>query len=91
MKRFYYRLVIVLVLIGLVTNLFAVPAENVLMTRIQKDRRILDFYLIGDEWLSFARTIDGYTLLPQEDGDYYYAILDKENNMVVSNVLACNP
>ena len=91
MKRFHYRLVIVLVLIGLVTNLFAVPAENVLMTRIQKDRRTLDFYLIGDEWLSFARTIDGYTLLPQEDGDYYYAILDKENNMVASNVLACNP
>lgn len=69
----------------------AIPAKSGLMSITQKDKRVLNFYLYGDEWMSYAKTTDGYTLLPKQDGSYYYAVLDKNGDMVASNVLAANP
>ncbi|MBO7229321.1 MAG: M6 family metalloprotease domain-containing protein [Bacteroidales bacterium] len=69
---------------------FANPADTTLKSVIQKDKRILSFYLFGDEWLSWAKTTDGYTLLPNEEGVYCYAEMDSRNNLVASSFVATN-
>ncbi|MBR1769835.1 MAG: M6 family metalloprotease domain-containing protein, partial [Bacteroidales bacterium] len=69
---------------------FAVPADKRPVTVKQINGKTLTFILSGDEKLNWANTLDGYTLLHNESGDWVYAVLDGRNNLVPSSVLACN-
>ncbi|MBO5843238.1 MAG: hypothetical protein J6Q96_00025, partial [Bacteroidales bacterium] len=70
---------------------FAVPADTTMKSKRQSDSRMLDFYLIGDEFVNFARSIDNYTLLLNQNGDYCYAYLNENGDLTASSYLASNP
>ena len=69
----------------------AVPADTTMKNRRQSDNRLLDFYLIGDEFVNFARSTDNYTLLLNKNGDYCYAYLNENGDLTASSYLAANP
>ena len=73
------------------SHLMAIPADTTMKSKRQSDNRLLDFYLIGDEFVNFARSIDNYTLLLNENGDYCYAYLNENGDLVASSYLASNP
>ena len=73
------------------SQLMAIPADTTMKSKRQSDNRLLDFYLIGDEFVNFARSIDNYTLLLNENGDYCYAYLNENGDLVASSYLASNP
>lgn len=70
---------------------FAVPADTTMKSKRQSDSRLLDFYLIGDEFVNFARSVDNYTLLLNQNGDYCYAYLNENGDLIASSYLASNP
>ena len=73
----------------LVSNIvFSVPSEPWLLKIKQSDGKGLEFYLKGDEKVSWGKTIDGYTLLTNKEGDYTYAIPDEEGGIMPSNQIA---
>ena len=72
------------------SQLMAIPADTTMKSKRQSDNRLLDYYLIGDEFLNFGRTLDGYTLLLNENGDYCYAYHDVNGNLLPSTHLAAN-
>ena len=57
----------------------------------QPDGKILTVRLKGDEWLHLGLTPDGYTVLPNKKGAYFYARPDDKGNLVRSRFLAHNP
>jgi M6 family metalloprotease-like protein len=57
----------------------------------QPDGKILTVRLKGDEWLHLGLTIDGYTVLQNKKGAYYYARHDARGNLIRSKFLAHNP
>lgn len=67
---------------------FSVPSEPWLLKIKQSDGKDLEFYLKGDEKVSWGKTIDGYTLLTNKEGDYTYAIPDEEGGIMPSNQIA---
>ncbi len=69
---------------------FAVPADKTPITIKQPNGKTLTFILQGDERISWAKTLDDYSLLTNKDGNWVYAIIDKKGDMVPSDVLACN-
>ena len=71
-------------------NLFAVPADKTPITIKQPNGKTLTFILQGDERISWAKTLDDYSLIRNKDGNWVYAIIDKKGDMVPSKVLACN-
>ncbi len=71
-------------------KLFAVPADTTMKTIVQSDKRLLNFYLIGDECVNYGRTLDGYTILLNERGKYCYAYTNQEGDLLASNYLATN-
>lgn len=84
------RVILLLILFCISGIAFSNPADTAMKSVIQKDKRLLNFYLFGDEWLSWAKTTDGYTILPNEDGEYCYAEMDSRNNLVASSFVATN-
>jgi M6 family metalloprotease-like protein len=71
-------------------SVFAMPAYEKLMSKRQSNGKEISYFLQGDEFLSWAKTTDNYTLLYNRSGDLVYAVLDKDKNLVVSNVVASN-
>jgi M6 family metalloprotease-like protein len=58
---------------------------------IQPDGTDLTIMKYGDEVINYTRTTDGYTLLPDEAGVYYYAMLDDNGDLVISSYKAKKP
>lgn len=54
----------------------------------QPDGTIVTIQMCGDEFTKFAKSIDGYTLLPSKNGGYEYAQYNKSNELVPSGILA---
>lgn len=73
-----------------IMNLFAVPADKTPITIKQPNGKTLTFILQGDERISWAKTLDNYSLLRNKDGNWVYAILNEKGDMIPSNILACN-
>lgn len=71
-------------------NLFAVPADKTPITIKQPNGKTLTFILQGDERINWASTLDEYSLLTNKNGNWVYAVLDKNGDMIPSDVLACN-
>jgi M6 family metalloprotease-like protein len=56
----------------------------------QPDATELTIRLSGDEVINYTRSEDGYTLLPDEDGVFYYAVEGANGDLVVSSYKANN-
>lgn len=84
------RLLFFLLLSCVFCELWSVPADTTLKRVVLKDKRILDFYLHGDEYLSWAVSIDGYTLLVSSQGEYVYGIKDGNGYLRPSSFVAAN-
>lgn len=81
-------LVVAMLLLGVAT--YAVPASKTPVTIRQANGKTLTFVLSGDERVHWATTLDGYTLLTNNEGAWVYAVKDRDGNMVASSVLAVN-
>lgn len=83
---------IILFLFGLLLcgNLLSVPANTKPITIIQPNGKTLTFILKGDERVHWYESLDGYTLLRNEEGDLEFACVDENNILQVSGILACN-
>lgn len=83
---------IIVFLIGLLLcgNLLSVPANTKPITIIQPNGKTLTFILKGDEKVHWYESLDGYTLLRNEEGDLEFACVDENNILQVSGILACN-
>lgn len=75
---------------SLCSQVFAVPADTTMKTKRQTDNRLLNYYLMGDEFVNFGRSLDGYTLLLNENGDYCYAYLNENGDLLPSSYIAAN-
>lgn len=89
--KFFKKTLMVIAMLLLSVATFAVPANPKPVTVVQPNGKHLTFILQGDERVNWAKTLDGYSLLSNKDGNKVYAMLDANGNMVASNVLACNP
>lgn len=71
-------------------SIFAIPADQTPITIKQPNGKTLTFILQGDERISWGKTLDDYSLLRNENGNWVYSIINENGNMVASNFLACN-
>ena len=67
-----------------------VPASKNTIEYKQPDGTVVNLTLNGDENIHWAVTSDGYTIIPNNEKGYDYAILDKNNNLILSGKLAHN-
>ena len=88
MKKYIF---ILLTLLCFCNTLWAVPAEKKLITITQPNGKELSYWLKGDEFIHWAESIDGYTLLHNKEGVLCYATLNEKGEMVASQIIACNP
>ncbi len=87
----HLRLLIAMVFsMMLFSNAWAVPAFPKAVTVKQSNGKELTYFIYGDEHASWAKTLDGYMIMPLANGDFTYAIADEQGNMVPSQILACN-
>ena len=70
---------------------FCTPAYPYPIEVTQSDKSVVTVTLKGDEKVSWAKSVDGFTLLRAENGDFVYAIADGRGGIKPSNVLAHNP
>ncbi len=88
MKKFIFLLLTALFFSN---ALFAVPAQKKLITITQPNGKELSYWLKGDEFIRWSESIDGYTLLHNEDGVLCYATINEKGEMIASDIIACNP
>lgn len=70
---------------------FAIPAKNQPITIKQPNGKSLTFIPGGDENVHWAKTIDKYTLVRNEEGFFTYGVLNEQGDLVASKYLAANP
>ena len=91
MKKFYSGLaVLLLVLIGITTEGYSVPAYPGKVDVKQKDGSIITIELHGDEFFNYATTTDGY-VISSVDGNYYYTDIAFDGSRSISKIRANNP
>ncbi len=84
--------ILVIVLASLFSNnkTLAVTAYPLPVDITQKDGSRLTIILRGDEYIKWAVTTDGYSLLRNKGGIYEYAVLNSDNDLVPSGTAARN-
>ncbi|MBQ7716844.1 MAG: hypothetical protein IJT55_04990 [Prevotella sp.] len=65
----------------------AEPAHPFPVKVLQPDGSSVTIVLHGDEWMNFITTVDGYTVVKNNEGYYVYALLEG-NNQKASQVVA---
>ncbi len=73
-----------------VKALFAVPAYPYPVEYKQPDGSVVTILLSGDEFVRSVSTVDGYTLMANAEGGYEYAVLDVNQDLKPSGILAQN-
>lgn len=86
-RTLFFSIIIMLISI----NLFAIPADNHQITKKQSNGKSITFTLKGDEFISWATSIDNYTLIGNTNGELVYAIINEKGDLVASSILATNP
>ena len=87
MKKIFTILVLMLIISG---QIFAVPADPTPKVFTQPDGKDLTILTKGDERIHWHETLDGYTLLYNNDGYLTYAQLDEYGNLISSDFIATN-
>lgn len=87
MKKFILSIVLSIISYNLAVAVVADP--NIKQVK-QSDGTFLSIKLKGDERVSWAKTLDGYTLMHNSNSDFVYAISDGKNGMIPSDVIAHN-
>jgi M6 family metalloprotease-like protein len=79
-----------LVTLLMAVKTMAVPAQPGIIEFEQPNGYVLNITLHGDEYVHWAKTLDGYTVLQNEEGYYVYAIKSDDNSLKLSNQIAHN-
>lgn len=89
MRHFYLLLAVALTacFTGIGTTL-AVPAKPGPIKVTQSDGTQLTIRIYGDEFYHYTRSEEGYTLTVGTDGDYYFADVDTQGQLVSTGVKA---
>jgi len=90
MRSIYQLLLIIMAFTILSTNIFAIKATPDPITIIQPDGSKITIQLQGDEYHHYKTTLDGYTLIANEEGVFTYATADANGNLVSSKIKANN-
>lgn len=90
MNRFL-RLAVTFVLLLSGIYASAVPAQPGIIEFEQPNGYILQLTLHGDEFVHWSQTVDGYTILQNQDGFYVYAIKNAKGDLTTSEQVAHNP
>lgn len=69
----------------------AMPAHPGPLDYTQPDGSTLTMFLKGDEYVHWAETTDGYTLLHNKEGYYVYAIKNEDGYLIPSPIIAHQP
>ena len=84
-------LLLLLSAVALVGGVQASPAYPELVVFTQPHSKIqVNIFLQGDEFVHWAETEDGYSLVHADDGSFVYATKDANGNMVPSAFVATN-
>ncbi|HPT02785.1 MAG TPA: M6 family metalloprotease domain-containing protein [Bacteroidales bacterium] len=75
----------------MINHALAVTAYPKQINYNQPDGTSLTVQMRGDEWIHWAETTDGYTVLSGQNNGYEYAIKDADGNLKLSGILAHNP
>lgn len=70
-----------------VSGLFQPPIKCLL----KNNGRSITFTLNGDEFIWWAKSVDNFTLIWNNEGELVYAIKDEKGDLIPSSVLASNP
>lgn len=87
LKRVSLLTLLSVLLVG-IFNASAVPAYPGPITVTQSDGTQLTIRIYGDEFSHYVLSQDGYTLVGGADGDYYFAKLSNDGNLVPSAIKA---
>jgi M6 family metalloprotease-like protein len=90
MKKYYYLLVSLGMLLLFPTIVLSVPAYPGLVKITQPNREEVSVYLRGDEKVHWMESPDGYSLLYGDDKYIVYATTDEAGNMISSPVVFRN-
>ncbi|MCL2100182.1 MAG: M6 family metalloprotease domain-containing protein [Fibromonadales bacterium] len=71
-------------------QVFAVPAYPGIINYKQPDGSEININLLGDEWVNWAVSLDGYTMLFNKDSFLEYAVHDQFGDLKLSGVRARN-
>ena len=85
--RYIYIYILLLLLPSL---LIAKPADRRIRCVKQSDGTTLRISLVGDEYFHYYCTEDGKPVIRSENGDFYYAKLSANNELVTTEYLAHN-
>ncbi|MDR0681329.1 MAG: M6 family metalloprotease domain-containing protein [Dysgonamonadaceae bacterium] len=84
MKKMLFTTFIVMLFIAQKTN--AVPAYPYPVQYPLPDGTVITIILKGDEWVNWATSSDGYSLLLNKNGFYEYAVKEATEDLVLSGV-----
>jgi len=82
------RILFTLLTIAVCAQLHAIPAQGNLVKVKQPDGTELSIRLVGDEYLHFNVTEDGYSVVQNEQGFYVYAEQNAEGELVPTSQIA---
>jgi M6 family metalloprotease-like protein len=88
MKKRLFTIFTVILFITQETN--AVPAYPYPIQYQLPDGTVITISLKGDEWVNWAASSDGYSLLLNANGFYEYAVKDEANDLVLSGIRSRN-
>ncbi|MDR0790286.1 MAG: M6 family metalloprotease domain-containing protein [Bacteroidales bacterium] len=78
------------VLFVMANTALAVPANPTPITIKQPNGKTLTLILQGDEHVNWAKTLDQYALVRNDEGFWSYGVLNEKGDMVASAFLAAN-
>lgn len=90
MRKSLLRTMMLLLLTMISIGAFAIPANKQAVTIKQPNGKYLTFIPCGDEFVKWAKTIDQYTLVRNQDGFMTYGVLNERGDLVASDYLAAN-
>ncbi|MBN2777846.1 MAG: M6 family metalloprotease domain-containing protein [Bacteroidales bacterium] len=67
-----------------------IPASPYSYSRILPDGNEITLVMRGDAVVNWEETEDGYTVFKNNDGFYVYAAIDKNGNLMPTNIIASN-
>jgi M6 family metalloprotease-like protein len=91
MKSITFRFMLIMAMALFSAQSFAVTAFPEQINFKQPDGKSLTIQMMGDEFMHWAKTSDGYTIMFNKDGFYEYATLDQKGDMIPSGVVATDP